>query len=324
VLGVLAEIGPEVSAIYVVDDCCPDGSGRLVEQHCRDPRVRVLFKERNEGVGGAVLTGYAQALADGAEVIVKLDGDGQMSPALIPRFLAPIRAGEADYTKGNRFFDLQHITRMPPVRIFGNAALSFMSKVSTGYWRMFDPTNGYTAIHAEVARRLPFDRISKRYFFETDMLFRLNTVRAAVVDVPMDPVYGDEESNLHIRRIFLEFLGKHIRNTGKRIFYNYVLRDLSIASLELLLGVILLVAGTTYGAWSWYESASRGVATPAGTVMLAALPVILGIQLLLAFLAYDIAAAPARAIHPAFQKRSQYLVQSVPAAGALRRPTRRG
>jgi glycosyltransferase involved in cell wall biosynthesis len=310
VLGVIESIGPEVSSIYVVDDCCPERSGVYVEQHCRDPRVRVLFKERNEGVGGAVLTGYAAALAGGADVMVKLDGDGQMDPALIPGFVAPIRAGDADYTKGNRFFDLTHIQRMPTARILGNAALSFFAKASTGYWRLFDPTNGYTAIHAEVARRLPFDRISKRYFFETDMLFRLNTLRAAVVDVPMDAVYGDQVSNLRIRRIVFEFLGKHLRNTGKRIFYNYVLRDVSLASLELVIGLALVVTGATYGAWHWYVSASRGVVTPAGTVMLAALPVFLGIQLLLAFLAYDIAAAPTRAVHPAFRRRAHYLLPS--------------
>ena len=212
ILQVIAGIGSEVQHIYVVDDACPDGSGLLVESQCTDPRVKVLRHAVNQGVGGAVLTGYAAALDDNVDIIVKVDGDGQMKPELIPYFIAPIALGQADYSKGNRFYNLTHIRQMPPMRLIGNAALSFMAKLSTGYWTLFDPTNGYTAIHAKVARRLEFKQLSKRYFFETDMLFRLNTVRAVVVDVPMDAHYGDEKSNLRISRIFGEFLLKHMRN----------------------------------------------------------------------------------------------------------------
>lgn len=299
VLGVIAAIGPEVSRIYVVDDACPEGTGERVRAECRDPRVQVLRNASNQGVGGAVLAGYAAAIADGARVIVKIDGDGQMDPGLLPAFVAPILAGEADYTKGNRFYDLENIGRMPGLRLFGNAALSFMAKISTGYWDVFDPTNGYTAIHADVARLLPAGRISKRYFFETDMLFRLNTVRAVVVDVPMDAHYGDEVSNLRISRVLGEFLFKHVRNFGKRIFYNYFLRDLSVASLELVVGSAMLCFGVVFGSWQWWHSAQAGVSTPTGTVMLAAVPVILGLQFLLAFLGYDIASVPRRPLWPA-------------------------
>jgi dolichol-phosphate mannosyltransferase len=297
ILGVIAGIGAEVARIYVVDDKCPDNSGAFVRANCRDPRVVVLEHEVNQGVGGAVMTGYRAAIADGATVIVKVDGDGQMDPALIPYFVAPILAGEADYTKGNRFFDLEQISNMPPMRLFGNAVLSLMSKVSSGYWHVFDPTNGFTAIHADAARHLPFGRISRRYFFETDMLFRLNTLHAAVVDVPMDAVYGDEVSNLKISTIVTEFAAKHVRNFFKRLFYNYYLRNMSLASIELPLGVILFVFGTTFGLIQWLQSARADVATPAGTVMLAALPVLMGAQLILAFLAYDIASVPRRPIH---------------------------
>ncbi|MGQ0800643.1 MAG: glycosyltransferase family 2 protein [Pseudomarimonas sp.] len=298
VLAVIAAIGPEVDRVYVIDDACPDQSGDHVEQACSDARVRVLRHSANRGVGGAVLTGYRQALADGCEVIVKVDGDGQMDPALIPALVAPILRGEADYSKGNRFYDLAQIGRMPAVRIFGNAVLSFMAKLSTGYWDVFDPTNGYTAIHAEAARLLPHDRISERYFFETDMLFRLNTFRAVVVDIPMEARYGDEVSNLKIRRILGEFLFKHLRNFGKRIFYSYYLRDLSVASLELLVGLGMLLFGAGYGGYHWYHSLQTGMTTPAGTVMLAALPALVGLQLLLAFLGYDIGSVPQRPLHP--------------------------
>ncbi|MGI4718321.1 MAG: glycosyltransferase family 2 protein [Janthinobacterium lividum] len=297
ILGVIAGIGPEVTRIYVVDDKCPDHSGDFVRANCQDPRVTVLEHAENQGVGGAVMTGYRAAIHDGARVIVKIDGDGQMDGTLIPAFVAPILAGEADYTKGNRFFDLERIGSMPPMRLFGNAVLSLMTKLSSGYWDLFDPTNGYTAIHADAARYLPFEKISKRYFFESDMLFRLNILGAVVTDVPMDAVYGDEVSNLKISKVVTEFLTKHVRNFGKRIFYNYYLRNMSLASLELPLGLLLATFGTVYGIAHWIASARSGVETPAGTVMLAALPVIMGVQLILAFLAYDIAAVPRRPLH---------------------------
>jgi dolichol-phosphate mannosyltransferase len=302
ILGVIAGIGPEVTRIYVVDDKCPDGSGAFVREHCRDPRVVVLEHAENQGVGGAVMTGYRQAIQDGATVLVKIDGDGQMDGSLIPCFVAPILAGEADYTKGNRFFNLERLGAMPPMRLFGNAVLSLMTKLSSGYWDLFDPTNGYTAIHADAARYLPFDKISKRYFFESDMLFRLNILGAVVYDVPMDAVYGDEESNLKISKIVTEFLTKHVRNFGKRIFYNYYLRNMSVASIELPLGLLLSVFGATYGISHWIASTYSGVSTPAGTVMLAALPVIMGVQLILAFLAHDVASVPRHPLH----KRTLY------------------
>lgn len=297
IIAVISSIGNEVWRIYVVDDACPDGSGKYVEELCLDQRVQVVYHGSNQGVGGAVMTGYRAAIADGAEVIVKVDGDGQMDTSLIRDFIEPILCGEADYTKGNRFFDLEEIYAMPRVRLFGNSVLSFMTKFSSGYWDLFDPTNGYTAIHADVARHLPFRKISCRYFFETDMLFRLNILRAVVVDIPMDAKYGDEVSNLSISKIMGEFLVKHLRNFIKRIFYNYYLRDLSLASIELPLGLLMLLVGTIFGAFHWIESARQGVTAPAGTVMLAALPILMGVQILLAFLGYDIASVPRRPRH---------------------------
>lgn len=298
IVDVLARIGPECSLIYVVDDCCPDGSGDYVARHVDDDRLRIIRNATNLGVGGAVLAGYRAAIEEGADILVKIDGDGQMPPELMGRFVGPIAAGVADYTKGNRFFDLAAVSRMPAVRVFGNAVLSFMAKFSTGYWHVFDPTNGYTAIHAKVAAHLPFERISRRYFFESDLLFRLNTLRAVVVDVPMVARYGDEVSNLRIPLIIGEFLRGHLRNFAKRIFYNHFLRDLSPASLQLLLGTLLLVGGSTFGVVEWHRLSEAGTTATAGTVMLAALPVLLGIQLLLAFLMWDMQSTPRLPIHP--------------------------
>jgi dolichol-phosphate mannosyltransferase len=297
VLSVIAQIGPQVSKIYVVDDACPDRSGDHVRLHCQDPRVVVIVHETNLGVGGAVMTGYQAAMSDGMDILVKIDSDGQMDPALIPEFVAPIIDGEADYTKGNRFFDLEQVRAMPAVRLFGNAVLSLMTKLSSGYWNLFDPTNGYTAIHRDVARHLPFKKISQRYFFETDMLFRLNTLRAVVVDVPMTARYADEVSHLNISKIVGEFLAKHTRNFLKRIFYNYYLRDMSLASIELPLGLSFVFFGVLHGSYHWVNSAQAGMTTPAGSVMLSALPLLTGIQLILAFLNYDIASTPKRPMH---------------------------
>jgi dolichol-phosphate mannosyltransferase len=294
ILEVLSAIGPECSRIYVVDDCCPDGSGEFVRQHCQDPRVTVLRNPSNLGVGGAVMAGYRAALDDGADILIKLDGDGQMEPRLIPDFVAPIAAGEADYAKGNRFFDLEGVRSMPFLRLFGNAVLSFMTKLSSGYWDLFDPTNGYTALHRTAARQLPFDKISRRYFFETDLLFRLNIARAVVVDVPMQARYGGEVSHLRIGAIVGEFLFCHFRNFWKRLFYSYYLRDMSIASIELPLGLAMLLFGMAFGGYQWAHAMAAGQVASAGTVMLSALPVITGLQLVLAFLGHDISTVPRR------------------------------
>lgn len=296
ILNVISAIGVECERIFVVDDACPDKSGLYVQEQNKDPRVVVIFHEQNQGVGGAVMSGYKAAIADGAEVIVKIDGDGQMDPSLLPLFVNPLLNGEADYAKGNRFFDIESVQSMPKIRLFGNSILSLMTKVSSGYWNLFDPTNGYTAIHASVAKHLPFAKISQRYFFETDMLFRLNTLRAVVIDVPMDSKYENEESNLKITNIMGEFFVKHLRNTLKRIFYNYYLRDMSLASLELPIGLLMMLFGAFYGGYHWYLSSLTQSTTPAGTVVLSAIPLVMGLQLLLAFIGYDIASIPVRPI----------------------------
>lgn len=297
ILEVLAGIGPECAIVYVVDDACPEGTGDHVEKSCSDPRVRVLRHPSNRGVGGATLTGYEAALGDGADLIVKIDGDGQMDPRLIPRLVRPIEDGEADYVKGNRFFDLDGLDAMPRARFFGNSLLSFASKLSSGYWDVFDPTNGYTAIHAAVARRLPFAKIAKRYFFESDLLFRLGILRAVVAEVPMPAIYRGERSSLVIRDVFAMFAWKHLSNTAKRIFYCYYLRSFNIASIEILVGLAFLVFGLGFGFSSWVDGARTGTFASSGTVMVAALPVIVGVQLVLAFLGYDLQNVPRYPLH---------------------------
>lgn len=288
VLDVLAGVPASVARIYCVDDGCPDGTGRHVETHAGDARVTVIYHDRNRGVGAAMRTGYRAALSDGMDIVVKLDGDGQMDPREIPRLVEPIRAGAADYTKGNRFYRLQGLASMPRLRLLGNTALSFVSKLSTGYWQLFDPNNGFTAIDARVLELLPLDDIDDGYFFESDMLFRLNTLRAVVLDIPMRARYGTEQSDLSLRRAVPEFAWRHGVNFVKRLAYNYFLRGFSVASVEWILGPLLLAFGLWVGTTEWLASARSGVAATAGTVMLAALPVIVGIQMLLSAVHFDI------------------------------------
>jgi dolichol-phosphate mannosyltransferase len=303
ILDVINKIGNEVDLIYVVDDFCPEGSGNFVEQLCTDSRVRIIYNQKNLGVGGAVIEGYLAAIKNGADIIVKVDGDGQMDPALIPLFISPIIKGHADYTKGNRFYNLESLRSMPKIRIFGNSILSLMAKLSTGYWSLFDPTNGYTAIHRNIVNYLPINKISKRYFFETDMLFRLYIQRAKVIDIPMDAKYSNEVSGLRIYRILGEFFLKHVKNFLKRIFYCYYLRDLSLASIELPIGIVLFSFGSIFGLWNWYTSFYDGIPASNGTIMLAALPMLMGLQLVLSFLAYDINSTPRDAIYPLLNEK---------------------
>jgi glycosyltransferase involved in cell wall biosynthesis len=297
VCDVIARIGPEVHAIYCVDDACPQGSGDHIRTLCRDPRVQVLTHPCNLGVGGATLTGCRRALEEGADVVVKVDGDGQMAPEMIGRFLRPILLGRADYTKGNRFFKLRSLRSMPRIRLIGNAALSFFTKLSTGYWQVMDPTNGYIAIHHRVLEELLADKVSHRYFFESDLLFRLNTLGAVVEDVPMDASYEHLQSSLRIREVFLSFLWNNLSNTAKRIFYTHFLRNFSVASLELLLGSSALLFGAAFGLERWAHSLATGHPVTSGTVMLAALPIILGTQLLLSFIAHDVRSTPQIPLH---------------------------
>ena len=292
ILEVIAEIGGEVSRIYVVDDLCPESTGRYVAENVNDERAKVIFNDRNLGVGGAVKHGYQEALKDGMDIIVKIDGDGQMDTSQISRMISPILNGSADYTKGNRFYNIEDVKSMPIGRLIGNAGLSFLTKLSTGYWQLFDPTNGYTAIHRTALEQLPLKKIANRYFFESDMLFRLNTIRAVVRDIPVKARYADEISSLNVISSIPEFFAKNIKNFCKRVFYNYFLRNFSISSIELVLGTILISFAFIYGGYNWYVSVSTDTPAATGVVVLPAMSMILGVQFLLAFLNYDIENTP--------------------------------
>jgi glycosyltransferase involved in cell wall biosynthesis len=193
IAGVIRSIPPEVSEIILVDDASPD---RVVAKAraTGDPRLRVLRHARNRGVGGAMVTGYRESLQLGADVIVKVDGDGQMDLTQLPALVEPLLQAEADYTKGNRWCHTAALARMPWRRRWGNLLLSFATKMVSGYWRVFDPCNGYTAIRASTLRLLSFEHIASGYFFETSMLVELAIERATVRDVFLPCIYGEEKA----------------------------------------------------------------------------------------------------------------------------------
>ena len=298
IMEVISNTVDECSKIIVVDDACPEKSGALVERECTDERVTVIYNKSNLGVGGAVLAGYRLALCLNADIVVKVDGDGQMESSLIPKFIEPILQHQADYTKGNRFYHISDLRNMPFIRLFGNAVLSFITKLSSGYWNNFDPTNGYTAIQASLIPHLPLEKISNDYFFESDMLFRLNLLQAKIVDIPMSAKYSSESSSLKVQKIIPIFLYKNTQNLIKRIFYNYFLRDFSAASIELISGSILAAFGFLFGAWEWYAHVQAGEIASTGTVMVAVLPMIIGFQFLIAFLNFDLTNTSSSPIFP--------------------------
>ena len=280
-----------VEKIIVVDDASKDKTFQTVSL-LKNPRVVLLQHEENRGVGGAMLTGYAEAAKLGMDIFVKMDGDGQMRPEHMAALVAPLAEGRADYAKGNRFTDFKTIIQMPRLRRFGNAWLSFFVKMVSGYWNIFDVTNGYTALSAAMYRKMDLKSLSRGYFFETSMLIELNTNEARVADVHMPAVYEDEESHLRVGKVVSLFPFLMLSGFMRRFYRRYMLKDFNVLSVCFLIGLPLFLFGFAYGVSIWIHPPVYGQPTPAGTVMLAALPIILGFQLLLAALILDVVSVP--------------------------------
>jgi dolichol-phosphate mannosyltransferase len=297
---VLRGIPAYIKHIIVVDDASPDATADLVVVAAkRNKRIVLLRHEKNQGVGGAMVSGFRKALELDAQVIIKLDGDGQMDPVHIPALITPLITGEADYTKGNRFRDFVSLQQMPFIRRIGNLGLSFLTKAATGYWNIFDPTNGYFAIRADMLAQLPLEKIDKGYFFETSMLSRLYLLGAYVLDITIPARYGNETSNLSIRRTLIEFPIKLTRTILRRIILRYFIFDFSMISIYLLMGIPLLLFGLIFGITKWVQYAQLGIPAPTGTVILPTLSVILAIQILLSAIEIDLNSTPRKAISKA-------------------------
>jgi dolichol-phosphate mannosyltransferase len=290
---VLQTVPSYIKHIIVVDDASPDSTADLVSASAEtDERILLIRHPSNQGVGGAMVTGYRKALELGAQVIIKIDGDGQMDLEHLPRLLQPLMDGKADYTKGNRFRDFKSLQNMPFIRRVGNMGLAFLAKAATGYWHIFDPTNGFNALRSEVLAQLPFDKIDRTYYFETSMLANLYLISAVVKDVPMPARYQGEVSSLLVHRILFEFPLKLFSTFLRRLVLKNFIYDFSMGSIYLLTGLPLLLFGLIFGIYKWIQYASIGVPAPTGTVMLPTLSVLLGIQLLLSAIEIDLRSVP--------------------------------
>lgn len=293
IAAVLRGLPAEVRYVIVVDDGSKDGTADVVRGEARtDTRIALVVHTRNQGVGGAMISGFKAALATDADVVVKMDGDGQMDPLQLDALVAPLAHGQADFSKGNRFHDFAALAQMPLVRRIGNLALSFLVKAASGYWRCVDPTNGFVAIRADVLRRLPLDRLSRGYFFETSLLCNLSLLGAVVRDIPMPARYGDEVSKLSVRKVLMTFPWLLAQAFARRIFVKNLFYDFTIEGLYLLTGLPMLVFGVFFGLTKWVHYAMRDVPAPTGTIMIAVMTVTLGFQILLAAVNLDIQAEP--------------------------------
>ncbi len=287
ILNVVNNIPAHIHKIYIIDDCCPEQSGTFVKDNCKDPRITLWQNKTNLGVGGAVKVGYNLSLEDKCHIAIKIDGDGQMDPKLINEFILPLVHNKVTYAKGNRFFQLNYLNSMPKIRIFGNSALSFIAKLSTGNWNLMDPTNGYTAIRCDVLKYLNLEQIDNRFFFETDILFQLGLLRAKIIDVPIHSNYGSEISNLSIKKSLLTFSLKHIKLFFKRVTINYFLRDFNAGSILLLLGIIFSLSVFSTGIPLWIHNAEKAILTPTGTIIKFLLFSIISIGGFLGWLIFD-------------------------------------
>lgn len=291
ILAVINSMPDFVSNIIVVDDKCPQKTGSYID-NLNIKKVLVVYHLTNLGVGGALVTGYKKALELNSDIVVKVDGDGQMDPVYIEKLIQPILNNKADYTKGNRFKDFAALKTMPKIRLFGNSVLSFLVKISSGYWDIMDPTNGFTAIGKKALKKLNLNKLSNRYFFESDMLINLNIENLVVKDIFIPAKYEDEESSLVISTILFQFPPKLLKGFLKRLFFKYYIYDFNMASVYFLFGLPMFIFGTIFGFFKWFQSIHLGIETSTGTVMLSVLPIILGVQFLLQAISIDMANVP--------------------------------
>ncbi len=291
--GVLRSLPPLFATIIVVNDGSRDDTGTVADRYAAlDRRITVVHHEQNRGVGGAMVTGFHKAIESGADIVVKIDADGQMPLWLVPELIAPLIRGEADYTKGNRFRDFTAVRAMPMPRRIGNVALSFLAKAATGYWQSFDPTNGFLAIRSDVLTQLPLQKIDPTYFFEISMLSHLYLIGAVVKEIPMPVRYAGEPSSLSIPRVLRQFPARLLASLLRRLVLKNFVYDFNLESLQIALGLPLFLAGVLFGSWKWLSFAAQSLPAPTGTVVLPALMIMVGVQLLLSAAQLDLAAVP--------------------------------
>lgn len=288
---VIAEIPNYVTSIILIDDASPDKTGDILEQLATtNPKIKVIHHEKNQGVGESMITGFKEALQQNSEVIIKIDGDGQMDIAYFSSMLYSIFRERYNFAKGNRFFDRKMLRKMPVMRRIGNIGMGFLIKMASGYWHVFDPTNGFFCIHSSVLKRIDLNRLSKRFFFESSLLIELYYTGAKIKDIAMPAIYAAEKSNLSIWKTLFTFPPKLFKAFLRRIWLRYFIYDFNIGSLYIFFGIPIFLFGLVFGIIKWVRYASLQIATPTGTIMIAVISVVLGFQMILAAIQYDISA----------------------------------
>jgi glycosyltransferase involved in cell wall biosynthesis len=285
VASTVSTVPPFVDRIFVVDDGSNDGTAERARS--ADPRVELVSHQRNEGVGAAIVSGYRRAIAEEIDVSCVMAADGQMDPDDLETLARAIATDECDYAKANRLFTGQAWQLIPRSRYLGNAMLSFLTKIASGYWHVADSQSGYTAVSLETLRLLDLERIYRRYGFPNDILVHLNVWNRRVRDYPSRPIYGiGERSGIRLWRVVPAISWLLVKGFFWRLREKYIIRDFHPLVLFYSLGFLLFGTGILLGV---IETALRiaGNPFPVATIVLVALLVISGLQLLLFAMWFD-------------------------------------
>ena len=283
---VISTMPSYVDKIIVVDDESTDRTSEIVKTFDEDSRIILLRHEVNRGVGASIATGYRRAVEEEADIVAVMAGDRQMDPEHLPELLDPIVEGTADYTKGNRLLSPYFRKNMPGLRLFGNGILTFLTKVSSGYWHIMDTQNGYTAISRKALSSLDLDSVYQGYGYCNDILIKLNVFKLKVRDIDIPAVYGEEESKIKLPKYMMSLSYLLIKKFFWRLKEKYVLRDFHPLVFFYIVGFILAPVGFILGlAVLYYRITAHGVSVP--TVILTALLLITGIQFILFAMLFD-------------------------------------
>ena len=291
---VIKDLIEYVDFVVCIDDLCPEGTGLAIQNQVKSNKVKVIFHQKNKGVGGATKTGIKFSESIGAEIIVKIDSDGQMDPSYIPLLIEPIINQASDYSKGNRFRNIDVLIKMPKLRLIGNIVLSFITKLSTGYWELFDPTNGFIAINTKILRRIEYEKTDNRYFFETDLLFRCGLYDLVISEIEIPTIYKNESSDLNLFFELYKYTVSHIIIFIKRIVYQYFLIDFNPGSFSFLLGTLSGIYTLIAGLRSIIYYKNLNIESPLGIKILFLTSAIISVQLMISFIYYDSTQRPLR------------------------------
>jgi hypothetical protein len=294
IIAVISKIPEYINVVIIVNDKSLEPLPQKEISETLNKNIKCYFLENNMnlGVGGATKKGFEYAKTLEIDIIVKVDADDQMDLNYLPNLLKPIISNKANVTKGNRFRDRKALQKMPILRAIGNLILSFLVKIATGYWHNFDPTNGFIAIKTSTLKKVDFSKLSNRYYFETSLLAELYFQKTQIIDISMPAIYGDEKSNMNVSKMVFVFLARLSKTFLKRVMKEYFIYDFNIGSIYILFGFPLFLFGIIFGTFKWIHYTSLATLAPTGTIMIITLSIILGFQLILQAIQYDIFNAP--------------------------------